>query len=212
MRSTDPSSGTYNSDGTYNTYTGAAKGQLRVVGLTDASIPEEGGNGRQPQRDMSGDSKNGDFWVDANDKAKLGAAGRRLGQHSANNSNASINKTGSRMIEMLDLDEQPSVPASVTGGDEPSPKQTASPSRPAFWKERTKSSQSISKVFRNSPRVNASGVSSDRSPAASIKAARNSAAESPRTTGMFSRAFESEPLPPLDLGKSVTHLRRTTFR
>ncbi|KAJ1022587.1 hypothetical protein NDA16_003576 [Ustilago loliicola] len=208
------SNGTYNSDGTYNTYTGATKGQLRVVGgSTDAHgsggplmSVEEGAHSRAPRRDMSGDSKNGEFWVDASEKPQLGAAGKRLGQHSANNSTTSINKTGSRMIEMLDTDEQPNVPTSVTGPDEASPKQTAAPSRPSFWKERSKSSQSITKVFRNSPLTNAHGMPSDRSPAVGPSGARLGGAnvDSPRSTSMAGRAAETEHLPPLDLGKSVT--------
>lgn len=203
LQSNDPSTGTYNSDGTYNTYTGAVKGQLRVVGSADAhgqgpsTIPEEGAHPHPPRRDMSGDSKNGEFWVDASEPPKLGAAGKRLGQHTSNDSTSSINKTGSRMIEMLDTDEQPEVPISVTGPDEP-PKPAAPPSRPAFWKERSKSSQSISKVFRNSPRATAHG-----SPASGANAARMSGTDSPRS-GMPSRAAEPEQLPPLDLGRSVT--------
>lgn len=205
------SNGTYNSDGTYNTYTGAAKGQLRVVGggSTDAhgTIVEEEAHNRAPKRDMSGDLKNGEFWVDASGKPSLGAAGKRLGQHSANKSTSSINKTGSRMIEMLDTDEQPDVPTSVTGPDEPSPKQTTAPSRPSFWKERTKSSQSITKVFRNSPLTNAHATPSDRSPAAGANSTRFGVAndaESPRSNGTPRRATETEQLPPLDLGRSVT--------
>ncbi|CCF51541.1 hypothetical protein NDA11_007883 [Ustilago hordei] len=203
------SNGTYNSDGTYNTYTGAVKGQLRVVGESTEgpmSILEEASHSRAPRRDMSGDSKNGEFWVDASEKAQLGAAGRRLGQHSANNSTWSINKTGSRMIEMLDTDEQPNLPTSVTGPDEPSRKQIAAPSRPSFWKERTKSSQSITKVFRNSPLTGAHAAPSDRSPAMSTNSARfgGALADSAGANGISGRAAETEHLPLLDLGKSAT--------
>ncbi|KAJ1022618.1 hypothetical protein NDA18_004962 [Ustilago nuda] len=203
------SNGTYNSDGTYNTYTGAVKGQLDVVGESTEgpmSILEEASHSRAPRRDMSGDSKNSEFWVDASEKAQLGAAGRRLGQHSANNSTWSINKTGSRMIEMLDTDEQPNVPTSVTGPDEPSRKQIAAPSRPSFWKERTKSSQSITKVFRNSPLTGAHAAPSDRSPAMSTNSARfgGALADSAGANGISGRAAETEHLPPLDLGKSAT--------
>lgn len=207
LRFNDLSAGTYNSDGTYNTYTGATKGQLRVVGSDGDSvlsrgpptIREEGFDGRQATRDMSGDSKNGEFWVDAQDKLK-----KRLGQDSANTSTTSINKTGSRMIEMLDTDEQPEVPASITDAAEPSPKQTESP-RPSFWKERTKSSQSISKALRGSPRVSANGSSADPSPALAANGARMGAVagDSP-LNGWTSRSAEPEHLPPLDLGRSVT--------
>ncbi|KAJ1035477.1 hypothetical protein NDA13_000889 [Ustilago tritici] len=203
------SNGTYNSDGTYNIYTGAVKGQLCVVGESTegpVTILEEASHSRAPRRDMSGDSKNGEFWVDASEKAQLGAAGRRLGQHSANNSIWSINKTGSRMIEMLDTDEQPNVPTSVTGPDEPSRKQIAAPSRPSFWKERTKSSQSITKVFRNSPLTGAHAAPSDRSPAMNTNSARfgGALADSAGANGISGRAAETEHLPPLDLGKSAT--------
>jgi len=208
LQSTDPSAGTYNSDGTYNTYTGATKGQLRVVGSDGDSVAGrgppttrgEGHVGGQPTRDMSGDSKNGEFWVDAQDRLK-----KRLGQDSANTSTASINKTGSRMIEMLDAEEQPEVPASITDAAEPSPKQSGSP-RPSFWKERSKSSQSsITKVLRGSPRVSVNGSSSDRSPALAANGARTGvvAGDSP-LNGWTSRSAEPEHLPPLDLGRSVT--------
>uniref|UniRef100_V5EGG2 Uncharacterized protein n=2 Tax=Kalmanozyma brasiliensis (strain GHG001) TaxID=1365824 RepID=V5EGG2_KALBG len=99
------------SDG-YNTYTGAVKGQLRVVGPSGAygqpTIAEE-----DPRFSTS-------------------------------------SRTGSRMLEMLDAEEQPIVPDSVTGGEPTQP--AATPSRPPFWKERSKSAQSITRVFRSSPR------------------------------------------------------------
>ncbi|CBQ74020.1 conserved hypothetical protein [Sporisorium reilianum SRZ2] len=202
LQSSDPSNGgTFNSDGTYNTYTGAAKGQLRVVGGSNdthgrgqPTIAEEDDHVKQPQRDMSGDSKTGEFWVDAPEKPQLGATGRRLGQHSANNSASSINKTGSRLIEMLDTDEQPRVPDSVTGGDIEVSKQTAAPTRPPFWKERSRSAQSITKVFRSSPLLNANNVPSPASAAQS------------RVNSQAAAALDSsrEHLPPLDLGRSVT--------
>ncbi len=204
LRSNDASTGTYNSDGTYNTYTGAIKGQLRVVGSSDAhadgargttTIVEEESPVSGPRREMSGDSKAGEFWIEGREKSKLGAAGQRLGQHSSNNSTSSINKNGSRMIEMLDVDEQPHVPESVTGPAEPSP---STPSRPSFWKERTKSSQSIAKVFRSSPLLHANASPSERSPAPTSGARLSGvAAESSRSHSV------PEHLPPLDLGRSV---------
>ncbi|CDR87419.1 uncharacterized protein SPSC_00536 [Sporisorium scitamineum] len=199
LQSSDPSNGgTFNSDGTYNTYTGATKGQLRVVGSNDThsraspTIAEEDGHAKQPRRDMSGDSKTSEFLVDAQGKPQLGAAGRRLGQHSANNSTSSINKTGSRLIEMLDVDEQPRVPDSVTGGDEQVSKQTASPARPPFWKERSRSAQSITKVFRSSPLLNANNAPSAALPAHHARADGQAADPS------------REHLPPLDLSGSMT--------
>lgn len=204
LRSNDASTGTYNSDGTYNTYTGAIKGQLRVVGSSDAhadgargttTIVEEESPVSGPRREMSSDSKAGEFWIEGREKSKLGAAGQRLGQHSSNNSTSSINKSGSRMIEMLDVDEQPHVPESVTGRAEPSP---STPSRPSFWKERTKSSQSIAKVFRSSPLLHANASPSERSPAPTSGARLSGvAAESSRSHSV------PEHLPPLDLGRSV---------
>lgn len=201
FRSSDPSNGgTVNSDGTYNTYTGATKGQLRVVGSNGTHgrgppiIVEEGDHVRPPQRDMSGDSRTDEFWVDAQAKLQLGAAGRRVGQHSSNNSTSSINKTGSRLIEMLDVDEQPRVPDLVTGGDSDVSKHTASPTRPPFWKERSRSAQSITKVFRSSPLLNANNAPPPASPASHS-----------RVNG-FAAALGSsrERVPSLDLGGPVT--------
>ncbi|SPO32658.1 uncharacterized protein UTRI_04402 [Ustilago trichophora] len=216
FQSNDASNGTYNSDGTYNTYTGAVKGQLRVVGSADAHsqgqatiLEEDVVTNQSKRRDMSGDSssKNGDsFWVDAAaapEKSKLGAAGKRLGgQHSANDSTSSINRTGSRMIEMLDSDEQPQVPTSVTGGPDELPEaSSSSSSRPSFWKERTKSSQSITKaVLRHSPRISANANANGSPAGLSWNTARTggSGTESPRPNN------NGHHLPALDLGKSVT--------
>ncbi|SPO27566.1 uncharacterized protein UTRI_04402_B [Ustilago trichophora] len=216
FQSNDASNGTYNSDGTYNTYTGAVKGQLRVVGSADAHsqvqatiLEDDVLTDQSKRRDMSGDSssKNGEsFWVDASaapEKSKLGAAGKRLGgQHSANNSTSSINRTGSRMIEMLDTDEQPQVPISVTGGPDELPEaSSSSSSRPSFWKERTKSSQSITKaVLRHSPRISANANANGSPAGLSWNSGRigSSGTESPRpnSNGHRPAAF--------DLGKSVT--------
>lgn len=210
LPSSDPSNGgTFNSDGTYNTYTGAVKGQLRVVGLTEPhgqgqpTIAEESDH-VDPARNMGGDSPAGEFWIDAEEKLNLGLAGRRLGQHSPAGSTSSINRTGSRMIEMLDLDEQPNVPDSVTGAGEQHKQTTSPPIRPPFWKERSRSAQSISKVFRSSPLLSANNASpsTDRSPAMMASHARlhgnASAGDSARHRGA-----EHEHPPSLDLGRSV---------
>ncbi|GAC93712.1 hypothetical protein PHSY_001277 [Pseudozyma hubeiensis SY62] len=170
LQSSDPSNGgTFNSDGTYNTYTGAVKGQLRVVGATNE-------HGKGPPT----------IAEEAEDRPRASAAMKRLGQHSASASTSSVNRTGSRMVEMLDVNEQPHVPDSVTGADEG---QTASPpTRPSFWKERSRSAQSITKVFRSSPLLSA-----QRSPATDASTGQDA----------YYRASENEALPSPDTGRSV---------
>ncbi|KAJ9480101.1 hypothetical protein PHBOTO_003835 [Pseudozyma hubeiensis] len=177
VQSSDPSNGgTFNSDGTYNTYTGAVKGQLRVVGATDE-------HGKGPPT----------IAEETEDRPVAGAAMKRLGQHSASASTSSVNRTGSRMVEMLDVNEQPRVPDSVTGADEGQ----AAPTRPSFWKERSRSAQSITKVFRSSPLL-----SGQRSPAVDANHSRYTANAS-NGQDAYHRASEKEPLPSLDIGRSV---------
>ena len=210
-QSSDPSNGgTFNSDGTYNTYTGAVKGQLCVVGSSDAydqgppTIAEEDGHANDPSRNMSSDSRTGHFWIDNEEQSGLGAAGRRVGRHSPSGSTSSVNKTGSRMIEMLDVDEQPQMPDFLPEANEV-PEQTAlPPTRPPFWKERSRSAQSITKVFRSSPLLNAglTPASNDR-PSAQTTSSPGVSATASASELTRQRVAEHRHPPSLDLSGFV---------